>query len=74
MSGTFWVGIILVVLGVVLLVYQGFSYDTHKTTEIGPVEITVPEKERVTIPPIIGGVVLGLGLLTTFLGYKKSRV
>lgn len=73
MKGTFWVGTILILIGVVLLVYQGFSYNTRKTAEIGPIDITVPHTESVYVPPVIGGVVLILGLFITFIGYKKSK-
>lgn len=61
-----WVGIILIVLGGLALVYQGFGY-THqeKILDVGPIHATADEHERVSIPPILGGLVLigGIGLL-----------
>lgn len=45
------VGIALIAAGVLGLVYGGFSYtkDTHDT-KIGPVELSVKDKEKVNIP------------------------
>ena len=64
--------IALVVAGILALVYGGFSYtkDTHDA-KIGPIEINVQEKERVSVP-VWGGVILvvvGTGLLVA--GSKK---
>jgi hypothetical protein len=64
--------IVLIVAGVLGLVYGGFSYtkETHDTT-IGPIELSVSDKERVNIPVWagIGGIVLGGVLL--LVGSKK---
>jgi drug/metabolite transporter (DMT)-like permease len=59
-------GLALVVLGVLALAYKGFTYteDTHEA-KLGPIELSVKEKERVTIPTWLGvvAVVAGAGLL-----------
>lgn len=60
------VGIVFVVLGILALVYGGFSFTEEKhDVEIGPVELQVAEKERVKVPAWlgIGGIVVGLVLL-----------
>ena len=62
------IAIALVVAGVLALVYGGFSYtrETHDA-KLGPLEISVSEKERVNVP-VWAGVVLviaGAGLLVT---------
>lgn len=59
------VGIVLIAAGTLGLVYGGFSY-TKNTTELklGPIELSLQEKETVNIPlwagiaAIAGGVVL----------------
>jgi drug/metabolite transporter (DMT)-like permease len=60
------VGIILVVVGVAALAYGGFSYtkETHKA-EIGPLKLSVQEKEQVNVPQWagIGAIVVGVVLL-----------
>ena len=62
------IAIVLLAVGAVALVYGGFSYtrQTHDA-KIGPLEISVTEKERVNVPVWAGVtlVVVGAGLLLT---------
>jgi hypothetical protein len=73
MSGIKILAILLIVAGVLGLAYGGFSYvkDTH-TTKLGPINLTVKDKERVNVPVWagVGAIVFGAGLLL-FAG-KKS--
>ena len=65
--------IVLIVAGVLGLVYGSFSYtkDTHEA-KLGPLELSVKEKETVNIPVWagVGAIVIGGGLL--LVGGKKS--
>lgn len=67
------VGIVLIVAGVLALAYGGFSYtkDTHKA-EIGPLKLSVEEKERVNVPQWagIGAIAVGVVLLVAGRGKK----
>jgi uncharacterized membrane protein len=66
-------GIILVVVGVLSLAYQGFTYATQKkVSEIGPIEATKTEHKTIPLPPILGGIALigGIELLAT--GSKEA--
>jgi hypothetical protein len=60
--------IVLLAVGVLALVYGGFSYtrETHDA-KLGPLEISVSEKQRVNVPVWAGVVfvVAGAGLLLT---------
>ena len=60
------VGIVLVAGGLAALAYGGFSFtkETHKA-EIGPLKLSVQEKERVNVPQWagIGAIVIGVVLL-----------
>jgi uncharacterized membrane protein len=60
------VGVVLVVLGVLALVYKGFTYtqETHEA-RLGPLELSVRDRERVEIPTWAGvvAVAVGAGLL-----------
>jgi hypothetical protein len=60
--------IVLLAVGVLALVYGGFSYtrETHDA-KLGPLEISVSEKRRVNVPVWAGVVfvVAGAGLLLT---------
>lgn len=50
------VGIILIVLGVISLAYQGITYTTHKRVlDIGPVHATATQHKTIPLPPILGG-------------------
>jgi drug/metabolite transporter (DMT)-like permease len=52
-------GIILIVLGVLALAYQGFTYTTHKKVlDIGPIQATKEEHKTIPIPPILGALAL----------------
>jgi hypothetical protein len=66
MKGTKLLGAVLLGLGLLALAYGGFSYtkDTDKVN-VGPVHISVQDRERVNIPlwagvvvAIVGGVLL----------------
>ncbi len=63
------VGVLLLVLGLAGFLTGGFSFTKESTqAKLGPLELTVKEKESVNIPQwmslgamVIGGVVLVLG-------------
>lgn len=66
------VAVVLLVAGVLALVYGGFSYTRDTTAvKVGPLELTVQERESVNIPVWagVGAIVVG-GLLLVF-GSKK---
>ena len=57
-------GAILIVLGIVVLLYGGFSYTKReKVVDVGPLQATVDEKKHVPISPIVGILALGAGLV-----------
>jgi len=66
------VAIVLIVAGVLALTYGGFTYtkETHDV-KIGPIEMSIKDKETVNVPVWagIGAIVLG-GLLLVF-GNRK---
>jgi hypothetical protein len=52
-------GVILVVLGVLALIYQGFTYTTQKKVlDVGPIQATKQEHHTVPLPPILGALAL----------------
>ncbi len=65
MKPVFLVGVVLIVLGIVALVYQGFTYTRQHTTDIGPIAITTQQEKTVPLPPILGVIALlgGIGLV-----------
>lgn len=60
------VGVALIVIGIVALAYQGFTYTTRETVlDIGPLHATADKDHTIPLPPVLGIVALvaGAGLL-----------
>jgi hypothetical protein len=52
-------GIVLVVLGILALAYQGFTYTVpKKAVDVGPIHVTKDEHHTVPLPPILGALAL----------------
>ena len=62
------VGLVLIVGGVLALVFGGFSYTKDSSAlKVGPVELSVKQKETVNVPLWAGiGAVVAGGLLLAF--------
>jgi hypothetical protein len=72
MNTTRIIAISLIAAGLLALVYGGFSYTKDTTAvKLGPIELSVKEKETVNVPVWagVGAVVIG-GLLLVF-GTRK---
>jgi predicted tellurium resistance membrane protein TerC len=67
------IAIVLIVLGVLALVYGGFTYTkaTHEAN-LGPIEFQVKEKKRVNVPLWGGIVVIAAGVLLLVVPGKKG--
>ena len=54
-----WVGIALIVLGGLILAYQGINYTRDRNVlDVGSVHITAQTQERIPLPPIFGGLAI----------------
>ncbi len=59
MSARTVIGIALLILGIVALAYQGFTYSVpKKAVDLGPIQVTRQERHTVPIPPILGALAL----------------
>jgi hypothetical protein len=59
-----WIGVALIVLGILALAFGGFSFTRdEKKAEVGPLEVRVQERERVRVPPWLGFVAIGAGIV-----------
>ena len=66
-------GIVLIVLGVLALAYQGFTYTTRETViDIGPITATAERERTFPLPPIIGIVAIAGGVALMFAGSRKG--
>lgn len=66
-------GIVLVILGVIALAYQGFTYSTRKdVADIGPIHATKTEHHNVPLPPIIGIIALAGGIILLVADRRKA--
>ncbi len=65
--------IILIVAGVLGLLYGGFSY-TKQTDEVklGPLQVSVNEKQVVNVPVWLGAGAIIVGGLLLFFGVRKG--
>jgi len=72
MSTTKIIGMLLIIAGALGLIYGGFTYtkDTH-TAKLGPLSISVQEKETVLVPVIASVGALALGLFLFVAGKNK---
>ena len=66
------VGILLIVLGIAALAYQGFTYTTReKVIDLGPLQATAERQKTVPLPPIVGIVAVVAGVALVIAGGRK---
>ena len=72
MSAAKVIAIILIVAGVLGLVYQQFSFtkETHQA-KLGPLELSVKEKETVNVPLWVSLGAIGVGVVLLVTGRRK---
>ena len=68
------IGVVLVVVGLLALAYQGFSYTTRETViDIGPIKATADKQKTVPLPPIVGAAALAGGVLLLLASARQAR-
>ena len=66
-------GILLVILGVLALAYQGINYTRQETVlDVGPIHATAEKHERIALPPILGGLMLVGGIVMLVTGSRQK--
>ena len=66
------VGVVLIVLGVLALAYQGVTYTTReKVIDLGPIKASIDKERNIPLPPIIGALALAGGVVLVFAGARK---
>ena len=65
-------GIILAIVGIAMLVFNGFNYtEKEKVVDIGPLEVNAEKDKQVSWPTYAGAVVLIAGIGLVVLDRKK---
>ena len=67
------VGLILIIAGIAMLVWTGFSYTKkEKIVDAGPIQISADRQKSVAWPPYVGGIILVVGALI-FISARKRK-
>ena len=73
MKPMIWIGIVLIVLGALALAHQGISYTREKKVlDVGSVHLTAETHERISLPPILGGLALVGGVVLVIMGARNK--
>jgi hypothetical protein len=68
-----WAGILLIVLGALVLAYQGINYTRQKDVlDVGSVHVTSETHERIPLPPVLGGLALVGGVVLLVMGARNN--
>lgn len=72
MSASRIAGIVLIVLGLVGILWGGFSWTQEKTVlDVGPIKATTQEHKTIPFHPIAGGVALVAGIVLLVLPDRR---
>jgi hypothetical protein len=65
-------GIVLIVLGLLALVYQGITYTSRETVvDLGPIQATADREKTIPLQPVFGIVAVGGGIALLMAGARK---
>jgi len=65
-------GVLLIVLGLAALVYQGVTYTSRETVvDIGPITATADREKTLPIPPVLGILAVAGGVALLVVGARK---
>ena len=68
-----WVGIVLIVLGGLMLAYQGINYTREKNVlDVGSVHVTAETHQRIPLPPVFGGLAIVGGVVFLVMGASNK--
>ena len=66
-------GIVLIILGILALAYQGFTYTKReRVVDVGPIHATRDKTKTFPVPPVVGGLALVGGVVLLVAGAKRS--
>ena len=66
------VGVVLIVLGLAALLYQGITYTSRETViDIGPLHATADREKTLPLPPVLGIAAVAGGVALLIAGARK---
>jgi hypothetical protein len=66
------IGIILVVVGLIGVLWGGITWTERDTVlDVGPIEVTTEDHERLPLPPVLGGICLAVGAALLIAGSRR---
>jgi uncharacterized membrane protein HdeD (DUF308 family) len=66
------VGVILIVIGIVALAYQGITYTTsEKVVDLGPLKVEAEREKTLPLPPIAGAAALVAGIILVVVSVRR---
>ncbi len=67
------IGVVLVVLGILALAYQGITYTTRdKVLDAGPLQASVEKEHTIPLPPVLGGVAIVAGVVLLVVAQRRG--
>jgi len=67
------IGILLIAIGVIGVVWGGVSYVKDRdTAHLGPINVVVESKDRISVPPVVGVAALVAGGLLVVMSSRKG--
>ncbi|MES2276768.1 MAG: hypothetical protein V4592_12150 [Bacteroidota bacterium] len=67
------IGIILLAIGVLMLIYTGFTYTKkEKVIDAGPIQVSADKQHTVNWPPYAGGILVVGGIVLLLTGKKNT--
>jgi len=66
------IGIVMAIIGILMMIYTGFSYvTTEKVIDLGPMQMSMEKDNPVQWSPIVGAVLLVGGIVLVVIDRKK---
>ena len=66
------IGVILIVIGIVALAYQGITYTTReKVVDLGPLKVEAKRERTIPLPPVVGVIALVGGIVLVAVSGRK---
>ncbi|MBI2202579.1 MAG: DUF3185 domain-containing protein [Candidatus Rokubacteria bacterium] len=66
------IGIVLIVIGVLALAWQGITYTTtEKVVDLGPLKVEAQREKTIPLPPVLGALALAGGIVLVVVGSRR---